>query len=205
MAVLQRREFLKLAGAGAGAMVASGLFADRLAAGEPPSSGLGIFEERFGVTAEELRKVLQAALSKGGDFADLYLEYTTSNQVEMEDDIIKESDEDIRLGVGIRVLKGQKTGYGYTSELELAAMRRAALTAAAIASSGGAGAIAPLSARARRPPGLPVEGAVRGGIAGGPHQARHGGLQRRCRARQEDREGPIFACRRAAVRDDPQQ
>jgi TldD protein len=147
MGELQRREFLKLAGAGAGAVVASGLFADRLAAGELSPPGLGIFEQRFGVSAEAMRKVLQVALSKGGDFADLFLEYTTSSQVEMEDDIIKESDEDIRLGIGIRVLKGQKTGYGYTSELELDAMRQAALTAAAIAASGGGRAVAALSER----------------------------------------------------------
>jgi TldD protein len=86
-------------------------------------------------------------------FADLFLEYSTSNGVEMEDDIIKESDENIRLGIGIRVLKGPQTGFGFTSQLELDAMRRAALTAAAIASSGAAGAIAPL---AERPPGRQV-------------------------------------------------
>ncbi len=148
MGTLQRREFLKLAGAGAGAYVASGLFADRLLAGTMPAPGLGLFEERFGVSAEMLRQVLQAALSKGGDFADLFLEYTTSSSVEMEDDIIKESDEDIRLGVGIRVLKGQQTGFGYTSQLQLDAMRRAALTAAAIAAAGTAGAVAAFGERA---------------------------------------------------------
>lgn len=147
MAGLQRREFLKLAGAGAGAFMASGLFADHLAAGKLPPPGLGIFEQRFGVSPEMLRKVLQAALSKGGEFADLYLEYATSNQVEMEDDIVKESSEDIRLGIGIRVLKGQKTGYGYTSDLELDAMRRAALTAAAIASAGEGGSVAAVAGR----------------------------------------------------------
>ena len=39
----------------------------------------------------------------------------------------------VGLGVGIRVLKDQQTGYGYTSELSLPAMQQAALTAAAIA------------------------------------------------------------------------
>lgn len=148
MGTLQRREFLKLAGAGAGAYVASGLFADRLFAGTMPAPGLGLFEERFGVSAEMLRQVLQAALSKGGDFADLFLEYTTSSSVQMEDDIIKESDEDIRLGIGIRVLKGQQTGFGYTSQLQLDAMRRAALTAAAIAAAGTPGAVSAFSERA---------------------------------------------------------
>ena len=44
MRKLQRREFLKLAGTGAGAYVASGLFADRLLAGVAPAPGLGLFE-----------------------------------------------------------------------------------------------------------------------------------------------------------------
>ena len=111
MGKLQRREFLMLAGASAGAYAASGFFADRLAAATLTAPGLGLFEERFGVNAEMLRQVLEAALSKGGDFADLFFEYSTSNGVEMEDDIIKESAEDITLGVGIRVLNGKQTGY----------------------------------------------------------------------------------------------
>lgn len=135
MEEIERREFLKLAGAGAGAVLASGLFHDRLLAGALPPPGLGLFEDRFGVSKEMLQGVLDSALSKGGDFADLYLEYTTSNRVVMEDDIIKESDEDITLGIGIRVLNGQQTGYGYTSDLSLEKMKQAALTAAAIAAA----------------------------------------------------------------------
>jgi len=144
MGEIERREFLKLAGAGTGAVIASGLFHDRLLAGSLPSPGLGLFEERFGVSKEMVQKVLNTALSKGGDFADLFLEYTTSNQVVMEDDIIKESDEDITLGIGIRVLKGQQTGYGYTSDLTLDKMNQAALTAAAIAAAGAQSKVAGL-------------------------------------------------------------
>ena len=137
MIEMQRREFLKFAGAGLGAVAASSLFHDRLLAGELPPAGLGLFEERFGVTKEAVKKVLQAAMSKGGDYADLYFEYRTLNTVRMEDDIIRESSQDITLGVGVRVLKGQKTGYGYTSDLTLEKMQQAALTAAAIAASQG--------------------------------------------------------------------
>ncbi len=135
MGEIERREFLKLAGAGTGAVIASGLFHDRLHAGTMPAPGLGLFEDRFGVSKEMIQQVLATALSKGGDFADLFLEYKTANQVVMQDDIIKESDEDITVGVGIRVLNGQQTGYGYTSDLTLEKMKQAALTAAAIAAS----------------------------------------------------------------------
>jgi TldD protein len=135
MSEIKRRDFLKLAGTGAGAVIASSFFHDRLFAGTLPAAGLDLFEERFGVTKEMLRKVLATALSKGGDFADLFLEYKTANSVVMEDDIVKESDENVTLGIGIRVNKGQQTGYGYTSDLTIEKMRQAALTAAAIAAS----------------------------------------------------------------------
>lgn len=136
MSGMARREFIKLAGAGLGAALGTGLFHDRLLAGELPATGAKLFADKFGVAREDLRKVLQAALSKGGDFADLYLEYKVANSVFMEDGIVKRSSEAIVLGIGIRVLKGRQTGFGYTSDLALDKMRQAALTAAAIASSG---------------------------------------------------------------------
>ena len=135
MEQMERRTFLKLAGASVGAVVLSGLFYDQLFAGMIVKPGEELFSSRFGVTKETMRKVLEAALSKGGDFAELFFEYTLSNSVVMEDDIIRESTEDVALGVGIRVLNDRQTGYAYTSDLSPETMRRTALTAAAIASS----------------------------------------------------------------------
>lgn len=132
---MERRTFLKLAGASVGAVVLSGLFYDQLFAGMILKPGEELFASRFGVTKEIMKKVLEAALSKGGDFAELYFEYTLTNNVVMEDDIIRESAEDIALGVGIRVLNGKQTGFAYTSDLTPETMRRTALTAAAIAAA----------------------------------------------------------------------
>jgi TldD protein len=136
MKPIERRKFLQLAGAGAGAVVLSSLFYDQLFAGMILKPGEELFASRFGVTKEVMKKVLQAALSKGGDFAELFFEYTLNNSVVMEDDIIRESSEDVALGVGIRVLNGKQTGYAYTSDLSPETMQHAALTAAAIASTG---------------------------------------------------------------------
>ena len=94
-----------------------------------------MLQGRFGVGPEVMKKVLTAALSKGGEFADLYFEHKMANSVSMEDDIIKESSEDVTLGVGIRVLKGKQTGFAYSSDLSPERMQQAALTAAAIAST----------------------------------------------------------------------
>ncbi len=135
MREIERRGFLKLTGTGVGAVIISSLFHDRLLAGTIPEP-TRFFEEKFGISSEIMKKILDAALSRGGDFADLFFEYKQANSVVMEDDIIKESTENIILGVGIRVLNGEQTGYGYTSDLTLEKMKQAALTAGAIAASG---------------------------------------------------------------------
>ena len=93
------------------------------------------FEDHFGLSVEDLRRILAAALASGGDFAELYLEYRAYNYVMMEDDIIKESAESISLGMGVRVISGEKTGYGYTNDFAPDKIRRAALAAAAIANT----------------------------------------------------------------------
>jgi TldD protein len=145
MGGLERREFLKLAGTGVGVVMASSLFHDKLLAGTLPVAGAELFSSRFGVAREDMQKVLQAAMSKGGDFAELYFEYKLANFVVMEDDIIRQSSEDITLGVGIRVLKGKQTGFGFTSDLSVEKMTQAALTAAAIAASSATVKPSPLS------------------------------------------------------------
>jgi TldD protein len=89
--------------------------------------------DHFGLSADDLRTTLVFALSKGGDFAEVFLEYRAYDYILMEDDIIKETAESIGIGMGIRVLVGEQTGFGYTNDLSLEKVQRAALTAAAIA------------------------------------------------------------------------
>ena len=89
----------------------------------------------FLLTEADYQKVLSTALSQGGWLAEIFLEYTRFYHLLMEDDIIKETDESIRQGAGLRVLDGEKAGFAYTNELHLDALLRAAQTARAIASS----------------------------------------------------------------------
>ena len=91
-------------------------------------------EEHFQVSPNEAKNILNIALSKGGDFSELFFEYRVFNFIHMEEDIIKETAESISLGLGIRVISGEKTGYGYTNDLSSEKMRKAALTASSIAS-----------------------------------------------------------------------
>lgn len=133
MSEITRRSFIKHCGAGVGMAFASNLWLSRLFAGNTPEPGGFEFEKQFGVSKEDMRKLLETALSKGGDYADLFFEFTVSNSVVMEEDILKSSSENILFGVGVRVIKGEQTGYGYTNELTFEKIKNAALTAAAIA------------------------------------------------------------------------
>jgi len=94
------------------------------------------FEDHFNLTPSELQNIVSLALSRGADFAEVYLEYRIYNFVNMEEDILKETAESISLGLGIRVIVGEKTGYGYTNDMSSEKIRSAALTAAAIAETG---------------------------------------------------------------------
>lgn len=134
---ISRRSFLKASGLTMGAVMASKFWLNNLFADELPAPNAMFLNEQFGLGKEEIQEILGIALSKGGDFSDLYFEYKITSSIAMEEDIIKSSSENISLGVGIRVLKGSQTGYGYTNELTKEKLRSAALTAAAIAASGG--------------------------------------------------------------------
>ena len=71
----------------------------------------GYFESEFGITDSLCRRVLAEALSKGGDFADLYFEHTIGNWVILEDGKVNQAYCDVALGVGIRTVKGDQVGY----------------------------------------------------------------------------------------------
>jgi TldD protein len=100
------------------------------------------FTGKFNISVSDIESLLGVALSRGGDYADLYFEYATLNSLNLEEQIIKSANRAARLGVGVRVISGEKTGYAYCDEIDVAAIRKAALTAAHIAQSGsGAGPI----------------------------------------------------------------
>jgi TldD protein len=88
---------------------------------------------RFGITEPMLRETLAAALSRGGDFADVYVEHSISNDLGLEDGAVNRAFAAVELGAGVRVVKGDQTGYGYTEDLSLPALLECARTAAAIA------------------------------------------------------------------------
>src|SRR5262245_43957747 len=93
------------------------------------------FTEKFNLTVSDIHSLLGAALLKGGDYADLYFEYTVLNSINLEEEIIKSANRSVRQGVGIRVISGERTGYAYCDEIAVDAIRKAATTAAYIANN----------------------------------------------------------------------
>src|SRR5687768_6152074 len=82
-------------------------------------------------------RLLTVALAQGGDYADLFFEYQASGGLTFEEGITRSASRGVSVGLGVRVLSGDATGYAYVEDLEFEAMRRAAETAARIARSGG--------------------------------------------------------------------
>ena len=83
-------------------------------------------------------RLLGVALAEGGDYADLFFEYSVSGSYSLDEGILKAAGRAISMGLGVRVMKGDSTGYAYVQDLLPEAMERAARTAAQIASGGGA-------------------------------------------------------------------
>lgn len=87
----------------------------------------------FQVSENQLSALMQAALGSGGDYADLYFENTTYFNLTLKDGIVSSGGFHTDFGVGIRVIKGEKTGYAYSESTEINDMLAAAKAAAVIA------------------------------------------------------------------------
>ncbi len=97
------------------------------------SESVKSYLDHFEVSSEMLQKVIAAAMSKGGDYADLFFEHKTSNSLGLEDGNVNRAYSNIDFGVGIRVLKGDQTGYAYSETITVEDMVNAAKMAASIA------------------------------------------------------------------------
>jgi TldD protein len=89
------------------------------------------------IDAEMGRKLLAIAMAKGADYADLFFEYRAAGSLVYDDGILKSASRGVSLGLGVRAQEGDATGYAFVEALDWDAMRRAAETAAQIASAGG--------------------------------------------------------------------
>ena len=60
------------------------------------------YARRFGVCTQDLERWLGEALSRGGDYADLYLETTETTSLHLDESLIKSATQGVSLGCGVR-------------------------------------------------------------------------------------------------------
>ena len=87
----------------------------------------------FKVTRSNIEDIIAESLKHGGDYADMYFEHTTFFNLLLKDGVVSSGGFHTDYGVGIRVLKGEKTGYAYSENTEMPDMMKAAQAASAIA------------------------------------------------------------------------
>ena len=93
----------------------------------------------FKVSERQLEDLMQTASGYGADYADLYFENTTYFNLMLKDGEVSSGGFHTDFGVGIRVLKGEKTGYAYSESTDMPDMTMAAKAAAMIATGQKAG------------------------------------------------------------------
>src|SRR5580704_13457228 len=101
--------------------------------GSSPSFLASFFSGKFGITERDLESYLSEALSAGGEYADLYFEYLSTSSISIDEEIVKSATEGVTLGIGIRVIAGERTGYAYSDDLSPEKILKAARVAACIA------------------------------------------------------------------------
>ena len=104
------------------------------------------FEDRFGLSASALDRLLGSQLAGRVDHADLFLEYRVSEELVLEEGAVKKASRHVSQGAGIRAQSGERTGYAHTDDLALPNLEEAARQARAIADSASSSAVVAVGA-----------------------------------------------------------
>ena len=115
--------------------------------------------------ADVLARVLERALRRGGDFADVFFEHKRTQSFRLQDGAVREASSSVVRGAGVRVVVGQRAGFAYSDDLDVDALLRAADAASLIARDGRSNGATIALAHADAPnaygphPGEPVDAA----------------------------------------------
>ena len=107
-----------------------------------------LFFTKTGMDQTRVEKIIAEAL-QGMDDGELFLEYSQSESLTLDDGRIKSAAFDTAQGFGLRAVSGEATGYAHASELSEEAIQRAAQTVRAV-TSGHSGSVALSPARTNR-------------------------------------------------------
>ena len=91
------------------------------------------------VSKEVLENTLAQAMSRGGEFAEVFVEDRATSSAVLDQRRIEELSSGRDRGAGIRVVVGETTGFAHTADLSESGLLAAAQAAAAVAREGGGG------------------------------------------------------------------
>src|SRR5215218_5611508 len=91
------------------------------------------------IDEDVLSRVLFTAVRTGAEFAEVFAEDKRTTSAGLDDGRIEQVNSGRDRGAGIRVVKGDTTGFAHTADLSEAGLLAAAQSAAAAASQGGGG------------------------------------------------------------------
>src|SRR5207249_9525290 len=83
-----------------------------------------------------LQRVLGVALRTGGDFAEVFAENRRSSSASLEEGKVEELTSGRDRGAGVRVVRGETTGFAHTADMSEAGLQEAAGAAVASARGG---------------------------------------------------------------------
>lgn len=89
-----------------------------------------------GLSAADVEGVLASIVTREIDYADIYFQSSWHESLVLEDGIIKDGSFNIDKGVGIRAITGEKTGFAYSDQISLNALKQSAMAARGIAQQG---------------------------------------------------------------------
>jgi TldD protein len=152
-AAMSRRGFMARSLTAGVGLAAANLTWETLAAREAGAASMADLPEltKF-LSRDQVADLLKTALAAGGEFAEVYGEYTINTGIRLDEMKVKSVDYNILSGVGIRVIDGDQVGYAYADTYDMTELREAARVAAAIARAGSGATPKPFQVSAARPP-----------------------------------------------------
>lgn len=96
----------------------------------------GYYLALFQVSEQQLDGLASEGLRRGGSYCDLFFENTEYHELLLRDGIVSSGGFHVDFGVGIRVLKGERTGYAYSESTDARSMAEAVKAATLIAQGG---------------------------------------------------------------------
>src|SRR5215510_12704168 len=91
------------------------------------------------IAPDVVERTLAAALARGGDFAEVFAEDRHNVTARLDDGRVEELVSGRSRGAGIRVVRGESTGFAHTADLSERGLAAAAEAAAAAARGGSEG------------------------------------------------------------------